>query len=195
MSSLPGDNTALPPSKEETQVPEEGIREQSPAHDHKRVEAPCAHRSPSAAVPPDPHDERRRVSEGSGVKRDYGSVDSVTVCQSCQHLYSGNAEVVLSPSCLEEHLPRPEPSSTSNPKPVSLYRPWAARRYEGLCDCGASVVGGVCSCPSGATQQGALHSLFSCDSTCMKRMKTVALAAAAILPWVFLVTYIVLTYT
>lgn len=185
--SQPGEHTSLAPRKGERLVAEKGSKkEHSQAHGDPRMEA---HRDGCAPGSCCSQDGKCEVDNPPGVRSSYGSVDTVSVCRSCQHLYAGNVEVVLSPACLEDHLPHPDPA---NPRPVSVHRPWAARKYEGLCDCGASVSGGVCTC-SGRASRRTLQRFFSCETPCLQKLKVAALVLAAIIPWVFLVTYIVLT--
>lgn len=62
-----------------------------------------------------------------------------------------------------------------------------------MCDCGASVSGGVCVCPE-RTTSGRLQGLLPPGKPFLKKLKVAALVLAALLPWVFLISYIVLTY-
>lgn len=193
--SRPGENTPLSLDKGEARA-EEKEREtnsKQPGGDGDQLTGTrCDARIAAAARTPGARDEeccRARLNEAPVTRSNYGSVDVVKVCQSCQHLYDGASEVVLSPSRLETDPPLHSPASH---KTVSMHRPWTARRYENLCDCGASVSGGVCVCPERATG-GRLQGLLSSGNPCLKKVKIAALVVAALLPWVFLVSYIVLT--
>ncbi|KAG0720665.1 hypothetical protein GWK47_048041 [Chionoecetes opilio] len=187
------EHTSLAPHTAERRVTEAEGRQASTHHGDQRTQARCHHGSIRATATACARDEKCQGSEvHPGSRSGYGSVNTVSVCRSCQHLYAGNTEVILSPSRLDSHPPHP---ASSKPKPASTLRPWAARRYEGLCECGASVSGGVCVCP-GATSQGTLPSFTPCcNAPGLKKVKMTALVVAAVVPWLFLVTYIVLTYT
>ncbi|KAK8405166.1 hypothetical protein O3P69_001617 [Scylla paramamosain] len=123
LQGSPGEHTSLAPRKGERLVAEKGSKkEHSQAHGDPRMEA---HRDGCAPGSCCSQDGKCEVDNPPGVRSSYGSVDTVSVCRSCQHLYAGNVEVVLSPACLEDHLPHPDPA---NPRPVSVHRPWAARK-------------------------------------------------------------------
>ncbi|MPC48157.1 hypothetical protein E2C01_041925 [Portunus trituberculatus] len=112
----PGEHTSLAPHKGETQVAEKGTKKHYQAPGDPRMET---------------HSDRcGATNSGTSCSQDGKcGVDNrpgVSVCRSCQHLYAGNVEVVLSPACLEDHLPHPDPA---NPSPVSVHRPWAARNF------------------------------------------------------------------
>lgn len=125
------------------------------------------------------------------------------VCQSCEHLYSSSGGVILSPSSLVHSTmdpsPAPLPSHPSSaPHPSHphttpiLYTPlrlWTTRRYGGLCECGEE--GGQCRCAGSSWPLPPRPHLPSC----WPRMKVALLVVGAILPWAFLVIYLVLTYT
>lgn len=187
--SEPGEHTSLALHKGETQVAQKDSKK------HSQAQGMEAHRDRCGEARSGTYcslDGKRGVDNPLSARSSYGSVDTaqVSVCRSCQHLYAGSAEVVLSPANLEDHLPHPDPT---NPRPVSVHRPWAARKYEGLCECNASVSGGDCVCP-GRTSRGTLQRFLSCEAPCWRKLKVAGLVFAAIIPWVFLVAYIILTY-
>ncbi|KAK4308536.1 hypothetical protein Pmani_019774 [Petrolisthes manimaculis] len=124
------------------------------------------------------------------------------VCQSCEHLYGNNGGVILSPSSLVHApqqtsmgliAPRHPPSQHIYKAPV-LRTPlalWTTRRYGGLCECGRG--DGQCRC-SQCEVGSSRPPLQSRTPAWWSKVKVALLVIAAILPWVFLVTYLILYY-
>lgn len=107
----------------------------------------------------------------------------VQVCKSCQHLYDGQLTVVLTPNTLSH-------AHHHHPSPRKQTKPWAARRYEGLCVCPET--GGVCRC--GMSIGSKWQRLLPRNAPWWPRTKVVLLTLAALTPWACLVVYFIFAY-
>nr|XP_027208510.1 uncharacterized protein LOC113802182 [Penaeus vannamei] len=107
----------------------------------------------------------------------------VQVCKSCQHLYDGQPTVVLTPNTLAH-------AHHHHPSPRKQTKPWAARRYEGLCVCAET--GGVCRC--GVSKASKWQRLLPRNAPWWPRTKVVLLTLAALTPWACLVVYFIFAY-
>ncbi|KAK8729852.1 hypothetical protein OTU49_008356 [Cherax quadricarinatus] len=108
----------------------------------------------------------------------------VHVCHSCQHLYGKNSEIVIIPSNLNH--------THDHVQHHSAFKPWKARKYEDLCACPES--GREDQGNSTEHQTSVWQNLIPRNAPWWPRTKIILLVIAGILPWVFLVIYLVFTY-
>ncbi|XP_042866257.1 uncharacterized protein LOC122249447 isoform X2 [Penaeus japonicus] len=108
--------------------------------------------------------------------------EGVQVCKSCQHLFDGQPTVVLTPNTLS-HAHHQPPSRKQA-------KPWAARRYEGLCVCAET--GALCRC--GQQKASTWQRLLPRNAPWWPRTKVVLLTVAALTPWACLVVYFIFAY-
>lgn len=131
----------------------------------------------------------RQASDGKVL----GSKKKQQVCHACQHLYGQNTEVVLTPAALcHDHKPVSDAKENLPSRPLLQAKTWKARRYDGLCRCNEA--GQECHCNISSHRSYTRYLQISASTLWGPRIKRTLLVIAAIIPFIFLIVYLVFTY-